>query len=288
MRTFSSPTNRHDQRSRSGFTLIELLVVIAIIAILAAMLLPALNRAKLKATGTRCLSNQKQMVLAWNMYAQDNQDRMVNLMEDVNANGDKPWRYINPPAKPNITGMSTEQAYLTTFREGYKQGALFQYCSNADVIHCPGDLRSKLAVGKGFAYGSYAGIATLNGEQTVAGTMFGITKLSQLRRLSELLLFVEENDSRGENFGSWEFNYVGGPPRFTGASFIDSPATFHGTASTFSYLDSHTASRKWRDPATIAYAASMDADKYSRMPAGTLTPIDAPWVANGFATLLYP
>src|SRR5437899_8654458 len=62
---------------RRGFTLIELLVVIAVIAILAALLLPALAKSKESATGSRCLGNQKQLTLAWIMYADDNNGTMV-------------------------------------------------------------------------------------------------------------------------------------------------------------------------------------------------------------------
>src|SRR5438046_9781040 len=85
-RSLRHRTNR--RHVRCGFTLIELLVVIAIIAILAAMLLPALSRAKLKAQGVQCMNNTKQLSLAWRMYADDNGDRI-------------PFAYAPDPRGPN-------------------------------------------------------------------------------------------------------------------------------------------------------------------------------------------
>ncbi len=274
----------HLRTRESGFTLIELLVVIAIIAILAAMLLPALSRAKLKATGASCLNNQKQLALAWVMYTTDNQEKLVNFLENLNGKREVPWRYDPPPKPATIpAGASAEDRIKLNIEEGYRQGALFIYAPNPGIIHCPGDMRIGLKAGKGYTYSSVSPIGTLNGE-----TPF-FYKTTQISRPSDRFLWVEENDPRGENLGSWIMNQNGTQANgFLGSSWIDSPAAFHGQSSSFNWADGHAAMHKWVDSATIAYALSMNQNKYGNSPSSGQVKNDAPWAARGYASAKNP
>ena len=282
-----------------AFTLIELLVVIAIIAILAALLLPALANAKKRAQASACVSNQKQITLAWVMYADDNQDLIINTGDSI-QNGCVPWRYANPFPPPSIAGLSGPDADLAKLEAGYKQGGLYHYAPNVNVLHCPADARAKITTTGSssppgnFAWGSYSGAGGLNGLAPDSGPSSRITRLSGIQHPSQRYVWIEENDPRGENESWWELIPAGTPPAFTGTELTDSPASWHGHNSTFGWVDGHVENHHWLDAPNIAYALNMDPNKYFTGVSPTIgqgpysAPHDVYFLANGYATLQNP
>jgi prepilin-type N-terminal cleavage/methylation domain-containing protein len=283
-----------------AFTLIELLVVIAIIAILAAMLLPALASAKRKAQTANCISNQKQLLLGSKMYTDDNNDRIVGA--DCNAPSD--WR-ISPagggfklPAIPSPIAASPDLVNKFLDEQGFMQGGLYSYCKNPDVLHCPADFRWQ---SQNYAFDSYSipnGLNAPNSQSHSIGNAH-IYKETSVKHPTTAIMFLEENDPRSqaitggsgnvfENDNSWALPIGGGtyPPNWTGLTWWDAPAAFHQTGAIFGYMDGHAEFHHWQDQATITLAnylgSSPTKDVYAQGFSLTQCPRDLAFVANGY------
>jgi prepilin-type N-terminal cleavage/methylation domain-containing protein/prepilin-type processing-associated H-X9-DG protein len=238
-------------RSRA-FSLIELLVVIAIIAILAALLLPSLTKAKLKAQGIQCLSNHKQLALAWKMYADDSRDNLPMASDGID------------PVLSSYTWVKGLMDFDPNNRSNWDpridimKSPLWPYCGKSTAIwKCPGD-RSFVTVNgqpkprvrsmsMNVWFGGFAGD---DGGLSGGGwrLYFKMSDLVDPGPSRTWLLLDMRQDSI--DIGNFATDMTGWADSPSATGFYDLPGMYHNRACSFSFADGHSEIKRWLDGRT--------------------------------------
>lgn len=246
--------------TKKGFTLIELLVVISIIALLMAVLIPALRAAKAAATGSVCVSNLHSLAMAWFTYSIENNDKIVNGNVS-SSNFARRTYWVTPPM--DISGNYIGNSPLCDIEDkkrGIRDGTLFPYTKDVEVYHCPADKRYRRAPGHPTANnadGGYRSYSIPDGANGDPKNTYNIARYSQINKPAEKYVFIEENDSRGWNKGSWVLEDYDTLTKF---DWTDQVASWHNEKSTLGWADGHANVHRWVDKRTIEMAQEEDRD----------------------------
>jgi prepilin-type N-terminal cleavage/methylation domain-containing protein/prepilin-type processing-associated H-X9-DG protein len=227
-----------------GFTLIELLVVIAVIAILMSILMPALNRAREQGRRAGCLSNLKNLTLAWVMYADDNGDKLVNGSSgEYNSEATNGTYWVKLDYERNMTEAQKEQAIMN--------GALWPYARTLKVYKCATATKS-VSVATQSVSGpvrSYSISDSMNckGWETDMNKYVKTIKLRmKIKDPAARTVFLDDGGTCPSAMGGWTV-------WATKFSWWDPPPVRHGDGTQFSFADGHADYHKWEDPRTIEF-----------------------------------
>jgi prepilin-type N-terminal cleavage/methylation domain-containing protein/prepilin-type processing-associated H-X9-DG protein len=223
-------------RGHKAFTLIELLVVIAIIAILMSVLMPALHRAREGGRRAACMSNLKQLTLAWNMYADENGDKLVNGATGF-SNQNLSWGdHRNELAWIDGFHPNDRDAQIQDIR----RGALWPYVSNERIFRCPTGRR-----GEALTYSIMFSMNAVNHPQTQGVRGAHVKKRTEiLPNLAQRLVFIDEGYMTSDAYAV----------HYNQEQWWDDPPVRHGDGVTLSFADGRVDHWRWRGTDTIRRA----------------------------------
>jgi prepilin-type N-terminal cleavage/methylation domain-containing protein/prepilin-type processing-associated H-X9-DG protein len=209
---------------RHAFTLIELLVVIAIIAILMAILMPALNRAREQGKRTSCLNNLRQMMTGWVMYSDDNEDKIPPANPETPGGGWVGYPTVSSP---------TQQDKIDALR----LGLMYPYCPEVKMYKCPTGVRGEVV--------TYAVTDCMNGYDGIPGTTnLMVRRRLKIKRADSRIVFLDEGRLSPN---SWTLYY-------DQERWWDQVTARHGDGTNFGFADGHSEYWKWKDLRTLDIA----------------------------------